>query len=226
MPTVGCALYTTQPTTDNCPTASAVISGEASLGDSGASGDDLANNGKANNGDEGTSPTDAGSVQDALPSEATIDSSESGAVVLNLTWLPTTYSEYTSLTEESTVTTTNDQNESTTFAIGPAGIGWTPVSAASTDPNLAPPTALPVVPQAVTQQSDDTDSTGASTNSPSQTSAQILRAQTPHRQANRPSRMHSQPQHRPLRLLLRTEKLNSGRSLASLICRLSLHQLQ
>ena len=82
------------------------------------------------------------------------------------TFIPTTYSQFTTVTKKIT-TTIVIKSKTETIVVGPSGIGWTPFDHSSNEPNLPAPPALPQGADASSKPSQATTHTGQASRKPS-----------------------------------------------------------
>ena len=122
--TIGCASWTTQPSSRNCPTVAAVVPTTGSLSGSGAGGL--------------SAPTSS------LPTGATVVTVTNSGKTITETYAPTTYTQFATVTAVISTTVTDAQGNPTTLTVGPSGVAWVPYQQSSGAPSEPPPTDLPV----------------------------------------------------------------------------------
>ena len=79
-----------------------------------------------------------------LPPGGTVVVATVSSKLASETFVPMTYSQFSSLTTTATLSTINAQSSPTSIIIGPGGVAWSAYDQSSGEPNLPPPTVLPL----------------------------------------------------------------------------------
>lgn len=125
--TIGCASYTTQPSSSTCPTAAPVV---PTAGGPGGSRTGIFTN-------------------TSVPLGATVVTSVVSGTTLTETFVLTTLTQFSALTTP-TITVISGAGKLTTLTVGPSGNAWIPFNTVSGGPNLAAPSSIPQAPAQTT----------------------------------------------------------------------------
>ncbi|KAL8782411.1 MAG: hypothetical protein Q9213_005414 [Squamulea squamosa] len=85
--------------------------------------------------------TTSGAARESLmslqPGDTIVTSTISGFTVVE-TFIPTTFSQYVSISTATSIASINSQNGAFTYVVGPGGVGWSPLSRPTAGPQIQP----------------------------------------------------------------------------------------